>query len=656
MNKLFVSCYLITLVIRINSFGQVKDTVFTTRNFELGEVEIIGQRVPAVYSHLARKVTIISHEEIDSSPASTLQDLLEYAASVDIRQRNVHGVQADIQFRGGTFDEVMILLNGINITDAQTGHFNLDLPVELASIERIEILHGSGARIYGANAYKGVINIITKENTNQITAGINYGQYGSFYSFASAGLAKERLYNNISLSRNTSKGFTENTDYKINHFYYQGGINDQHINIFWQAGSNRKSFGANDFYSPSFPEQFEETATGFGSLGFSTKGKIKLSGAGYWRRHNDHFLLKRNDPDFYENYHLTDIYGIKVNASFNNVLGKTSLGIEDRNEGILSTVLGEDLISPVKVRTKDSSYYTKGYTRNTIGYFLEHNYIRNNFSVTGGFLVNMNNDYHNKIEIFPGLDISYLLFDQKIKLFASINRSLRLPTFTDMFYKDPANEGNTKLNPEELLAFETGIDYKLKQYSTSFTFFRDQSIHVIDWIWLPDRQVYKAMNITEVTTRGFEISGEYHLRDNSDGSFQLNNMGASYTFIDLEKATGNFVSKYSLDYLKHKLRLYLTYNITGKIHTDWQVSYIYRNGSYIDIDSQTMTLFTSSFKPYWLMDLRLDYTTGIIKLYAEVSNLLDTRYTDVGNLLQSGRWIIGGIQLNISYGNQPGIH
>ncbi len=120
---------------------------------------------------------------------------------------------------------------------------------------------------------------------------------------------------------------------------------------------NLKAFGANDFYSPSFPERYKETATGFGSFGFSTKDKIKLSGVGYWRRHNDHFLLKRNDPSFYENYHQTDIYGVRVNAGFTSLRGKTSMGIEGRNEGILSTVLGENLSSPVKVRATDSAYY-----------------------------------------------------------------------------------------------------------------------------------------------------------------------------------------------------------------------------------------------------------------------------------------------------------
>ena len=122
---------IIGVSVPLNSFSQT-DTI-PTKKYELpGEVEIIGQKNPDVWSQQARKITVISREEIVSSSATTIQDLLEYASSVDIRQRNIHGVQADIQVRGGTADEVMILINGVNVSDSQTGHFNLDIPVDIS--------------------------------------------------------------------------------------------------------------------------------------------------------------------------------------------------------------------------------------------------------------------------------------------------------------------------------------------------------------------------------------------------------------------------------------------------------------------------------------------------------------------------------------------
>ena len=643
---------MISTFILLNSelvYAQEQDSIVSPKKVELDEINIIGQATPSVYSQLARKVSIISWEEINASSATTIQDLLEYAASVDIRQRNIHGVQADIHLRGGTFDQVMILLNGINISDPQTGHFNLDIPLELSALERIEILHGSGARIYGANAHKGVINIITRKKINQVSGNISFGQNKLFHSNVTANLSKENYFQGLSFSNNTCEGFTDNTDYKLNHLYYQGGVNFKPVNISWQAGLNFKTFGANDFYSPLFPEQFEETGAGFGSLGITTNGKIKLNIQGYWRRHNDHFLLKRQDPSFYENYHLTDIAGIKISANFTSAIGKTFMGVENRNESILSTVLGENLNSPVRIKETDSAYYTKYYSRNTLNYFLEQNYNINKLSVTAGFLFTWNTDYQKKTDIFPGVDLSYRLLDEKVKLFASVNRSLRLPTFTDMFYKDPSNEGNSLLNPEELFAIETGLEYTIPKISANLTFFRDQGKNAIDWIWLNDRALYKAMNIAEVTTRGIEITCKYQPANNNKRSFRANNASVSYTFIDLEKTTGTYDSKYSLDYLKHKFLFNYVQEISKKVNLICQLSYVSRNGSYIDYDNIKMIRFNSPFEPYLLVDSKLSWSNPNFVLFAEVSNLFNTKYTDVGNLIQPSRWITGGIRINLSF-------
>ena len=632
--------------IPLNSFSQT-DTI-PSKKYELpGEVEIIGQKNPDVWSQQARKITVISNEEIVSSSATTIQDLLEYASSVDIRQRNVHGVQADIQVRGGTADEVMILINGINVTDSQTGHFNLDIPVDISLVERIEILHGSGARVYGANAYKGVINIITKKNISSFNGELDWGQYNLINTTATAGLKSGKLYNGVSFSHNSSSGFTENTDYKIRNIYYQGELDNRNADVFWQAGINSKAFGANNFYSPSFPLQYEETGSKFGSLEIRIKGKIKVSGVGYFRSHNDHFLLKRNLPAFYENYHLTHTYGFRINATYMSILGKTTMGIEDRLENIESTSLGNSLSQEIKIKGTDSLYYSKGYKRSTYSYFLEHNYTLNNLFITGGLLLNMNNDFHNKIEIFPGIDLSYRLFNNKARIFASVNRSLRLPTFTDMFYKDPSNEGSQNLNPEEILAFETGMEYNSDKKSVSLTLFRDRGRNVIDWVWLPESNIYKAMNISEVTTRGFEVGGKYHFKNGGYGFINPYNFGSSYTFINLEKATGDYVSRYSLDYLKHKLQLSFSFDIKRRINFNWQVSYNSRNGSYIDYNAQTGTPFKSSFKPYWLTDLKVSYDIKSVNLFLSATNLFNTKYTDIGNLIQSGRWITAGIRVNL---------
>ena len=129
---------------------------------DLDEVEVTASRAPIALNQATKIVTVIPAQEIAAAPVTSIQDLLEYAAGVDVRQRGEGGTQADISIRGGTFDQIAVLLNGINLSNPQTGHYSFDIPVNLSDIERIEVISGPSSRVFGASAFAGAINIITK--------------------------------------------------------------------------------------------------------------------------------------------------------------------------------------------------------------------------------------------------------------------------------------------------------------------------------------------------------------------------------------------------------------------------------------------------------------------------------------------------------------
>jgi len=81
--------------------------------------------------------------------------------SIDPQERAPGGVQSDLSIRGSTFGQTLVLIDGLRVNDAQTGHHNLDLPIPLDSIDRIEVLHGAGSTFYGADAMGGPVNFIT---------------------------------------------------------------------------------------------------------------------------------------------------------------------------------------------------------------------------------------------------------------------------------------------------------------------------------------------------------------------------------------------------------------------------------------------------------------------------------------------------------------
>ena len=204
------------------------DTVLVNNNQKLAEVVVSAQRASVTYSQMARVLTIMDKKAIESAPVQSLQDLLEYVLNVDVRQRGNHGVQADISIRGGSFDQTMILLNGVNITDPQTGHLSLNLPVDIESIERVEVLLGPGARVYGPNAFSGAINFITgTENKNKLKINISAGQNGFYSGSANTTIISGKLKSFLSLAHKSSDGYIENTDFKNSNIFYQGQLSTE---------------------------------------------------------------------------------------------------------------------------------------------------------------------------------------------------------------------------------------------------------------------------------------------------------------------------------------------------------------------------------------------------------------------------------------------
>ena len=341
------------------------DTISSMKDIEVEEVVVSAQRAPVAFSQVARIVKVIGKEEIQSAPVQSLQDLLRYALNVDVRQRGNLGVQADITIRGGTFDQVLILLNGININDPQTGHHSLNLPVSFDAIERIEILEGPASRIYGPNAFSGAINIITGiSGKPNLKARLSGGENGYYDAGISGTFVSRKIRNFVSLDHRSSDGYMKNTDFKLTDAFYQGNLLTKAGLLEWQAGHTGRSFGANSFYTPAYPDQFEEVKTSFLSVKMETVNLIHFTPSFYWRRNQDRFELFRYPelvPSWYKshNFHLTDVFGTNLNFWFTTLLGKTAIGADFRSENILSTVLGKPLEKPVPIPGEDELTFTK---------------------------------------------------------------------------------------------------------------------------------------------------------------------------------------------------------------------------------------------------------------------------------------------------------
>jgi iron complex outermembrane receptor protein len=633
------------LIISGEFAGAQTDSVdIRTRVTEIKQVEVTGYRNQSVFTDESRVVTVIPGRELKKAGIQSLQDILEYVSNVDVRQRGAYGVQSDVTIRGGSFDHVMVLINGINVSDPQTGHASMDLPIDPEIIERIEVLEGSAARILGAGAFTGAINVVTSGDTaTMVSASLFAGQYGFHRINLNALLNSNNFRHLLSVGEASSKGYMDDTDFKIRNGYYRMNYSHENTAIDFQAGIQDKKFGAAGFYSPRFPNQYEETGLWFASLRASTGNRVKISPSVYWRHRRDHYLLDRDNPSFYENFHLTDIMGSQFNVAWRMKKILNTVGVDIRSENIISNNLGFVRPDPIPVKGMDSAFYTKQYGRTNLAYFQEHVFNAGNLRISGGFMINWNSAYPRKPSVFPGLDLSYRLLPGT-SVYFSFNRALHLPTFTDLFYTDPVNQGNIHLNPNRMISYEGGIKFGGHLADANMVFFLNTGKDIIDWLWSYGQNRYSPVNLEHFRSAGLETNVVLHFSNNS-GRNPIRSLSINYIFMNLNKSVNDSVSKY--DYIRNKLSMMVRHRIYGNIEAVWSISYQERTGRLIAFSTTENAYYSEPYKPYWLLDGTLDWHVKHFVVFAAITNILDTDYKDAGSVTQPGRWFKAGIRFTL---------
>ncbi len=606
-NTFITGAFILAAGITAEAQDMSKDTL------DLEEVKVQGSRLPVKFSESMRNISLLPSAELKEMPAVTVQDILSYVGSVDIRQRGASGVQADVSMRGGTFDQVLILINGVKFSDPQTGHHALNLTINPSDIERIEVLRGAASRIFGQNAFGGAINIVTKATTsNSIDADANYGSYNSrILRFSATNTAEDQKWGSrVSISSNSSDGYENNRDFSINQALlegrYQLGQNGQ-LKVL--AGHQSKNFGAQNFYTPpawNFKE-YEETAASFATLsGRFTRLKNLQFNINY-RQHEDEFRLNREEVVTGVNRHTTKVLSADFNLSHESKLGLSSLGAEYRIEVIESSSLGNRSrqIASTYVEHQFKKYHGILATVGTNVSFIE------GFGVTA----------------FPGLDLGYELFNG-FNLYTTFGRSYRIPTFTDLYYTDggPSSLGNPDLDPESAWTYEGGIKWTRSRLNIQVDYFSRQASNLIDWQKTDPLEPWRAVNTRGIATQGFEFNAFYRPKLN-----WLSLVRLGYTLVDVSSIETPRISRYVYDYLAQQLNAGVQFKLTKYISSGVYYRYIER----------------VSYVPAHIIDARVGVHFKAFECYTQIENITNTVYNTSLYVTMPSSWIRFGVNLHL---------
>ncbi|MEG1573850.1 MAG: TonB-dependent receptor [Bacteroidales bacterium] len=614
--------------------GQEASSGNTNKTVEIDQVDIIGDAIAPMPSIMSQ-TTFFKRDKEAAAPLQTIESALAISPSIDVRQRGGKGVQADISIRGGSSDQTMVMLNGINFTDARTGHQTHSLPIDMDGIASIAVLDG----ITSTGAYAGAINIVTTpQEPNYISAAIDAGAYGYIYSNVSGAVIKKRLSLFGAASFRTSNGYKENTGFVNYNSFLRTTYYSKKAGIFdFQLGYQNRSFAANGFYSLKYTNQYEHTSTIISSARWAMEvyKNLSVNSSLSYRKNYDRFELIKGEPEKVPyNYHNTDNITAELWFSYISAAGKSSLGGNYTYNHIYSTVLGETLAKPHNGLCGNFVDYTKGKARNSADIWLRHTKILGKFRIGGSAGISLSPYGADALFSIEG---TYNPI-KTISLTIGANRANRLPTFNDLYYTSKGYISDPNLKPENATNYRFTATYADERFYISATPYYRHGNNTIDWVKATADADWQSMQITTLNTFGIEANAGY-----TSEKGILREASLAYGYITTDKEESNYISKYALDYLKHKVVARITIAPGGGFALSAIASVNKRNSNYANANGEVVP-----YNIYGLLDMRLSWVRKCITIHVDAENITNTQYFCYGGLQMPGVWVSGGIKYTLS--------
>jgi iron complex outermembrane receptor protein len=562
-------------------------------------IVVTGTYDPVSLDEIDRAITLLPARNM-TLLIDNLVDLLRLDPSLDLGERAPGGVQTDLSIRGGNFGQTLVLLNGQRLSDAQSGHHDMDIPVPVDSVTRIEVMRGSGSSLYGSDATAGVINIITappeglelRLRTAVGNQGINEQRVSLSDSFG-------KLSEQLTFSRDFSSGFIPDRDYRNLQF-----ASTTHMITAWGPSDLTLAymdhpFGADQFYGP-YPS-WEDTKTWW--AGYQQALGKKTTASFAYRRHSDLFVLFRDQPAIYTNHHVDESFQAAVRRT-EPLSNSASLhfGAEALHESINSNNLG------IHARSRAAAYAAADFRA------------LKRFSLT---LSAREELYRSFSAEFSPTVAGGIWISPTLKFRASASRAFRVPSYTDLYYSDPANQGNPNLRPERAWTYESGVDWSpTSRVRASVTVFERRERDGIDYYRTSPTSLWQALNIDSLNFTGVENSLRVALPKGQT-------LDLAYTWLlGVQNTVPLGFTKYSFNYP------------TDSGVVAWQGSIRDR----FTFRTRVGVLNRRERDPYALWDLYAAMPKGRVHPFLQISNVTSTSYQEIQGVVMPGRTVIGGIE------------
>ncbi len=567
-------------------------------------VVVTGTFAPVPTQDIDRSVSVVETQETPILYNHWI-DYLEQVPSVDLKQRAPDSVQTDLTIRGSNFGQTLVLLNGLRMNDVQTAHHNMGLPLPDDALQRIEVLRGAGSTFYGSDAVGGTINFITgPPRYSELHLGAGIGNFGTNQESATAALLTGPFDEQLIVGREFSDGFMPDRDFRNLVLFSNSDLRTRLGNTLIMLGYGDTPFGADQFYG-NF-NSWERTKVW--SVGLEQDlGKHTQVDFGY-RRHSDNFILYRDDPAFYANNHIDQSWQAAIRRT--NPLGRNATffyGGEGSQESIVSNNLGNH------ARSHGAVYVD--YDNRSLGRFSFSLGAREEIFDTG------------RTEFSPTVAAGMWL-NYGWKLIGSASRAFRLPTYTDLYYSDPATIGNPNLLPETACSYEGGFLWNERdRLNAQIVIFERREQNDIDYVRASPVDLWHAENIAQVNFTGVETFLQIRLPHQQQVQVAYTGIyGAQSGLYGLE-------SEYVFNYP------------VNDAFVSWQGKL---KGNFI-ARCRLGTVQRYERDPYALLDVAIGREFNYLAAHLSFFNLTNTGYQEIPGVAMPGRSVIFGMDVYIRH-------
>lgn len=617
-----------------------------SNEIELDPVTVTTSLAEVKSSKSGRNIIIVSGNQLRQMPVHSIDELLRYLPGIEVQSRGPMGVQSNITLRGGTFQQVLILLDGIRLNDPLTGHFNSYIPIAPNEIDRIEILKGASSAIHGTEAVGGVVHIITKSFTakrdlteRKITGVATMGEYGLINVHAGAFWQKNKTAISGGIMRNAANGQPQRG---TNGFFSLNTISaslKHHFNTHWsiavRSSMDHRDFSAQNFFTTLLSDTATEiVSSNWNHLQLSYhKLNHRFSADIGYKQSKDEFRLRKSVP---ANLNRSQLLQLLLQHEI-KFAEKTSLTYG--TQSLLRTI-----------RSNDRGNHQVH--QSAVFLTLQHQHHNWQFNPA------VRLDYHENAgwELVPQINLSYK--SGNIQWRGMAGKTTRDADFTERFnnfQRNPVPSGNRIGNPnlyaETSLSYELGADYFLNNVlKVSATWFQRFHGGLIDWVRTPFAQMprtenlipggiyFLSKNIGRVNSFGAEVDLQYQQQINEDHYLQF----SAGTITMRSKANDTIPSLYISNH--------------AQLLTNFSILYRFKslslsaNGLYKKRRPQVASNIDAEIsRTYTVINLRIEKSIakGKISAFIQADNIFNVRYQDILGSMMPRRWWMSGIKLTL---------